>query len=602
MGPAAAAGWREVLARRFSGPLHASGIDKRLTLAEAVRRFVEPGMRLNVAYLQTRPNALVHELVRQFRGTDPRFEFYGSSMVSNFAVLVQQKLLRKAIVSFMGEGVPTPGPSPALQRALARGEFELENLTMLTIPLRLLAGAMGLPLIPTRSLAGSSVGEEAAAAGSYLEIEDPFGSGERVGMLRSYQPDVALAHVWAADPSGNALVYPPFAENVYGLLAARRGVILSAERIVSTEFLRRHADHVHIPAEVVSAVCEAPYGSHPIGFYVQGVEGLRSYANDYDWLARHRDAARDEAAYAAFVEEWVLSVGNHGGYLAKLGRSRLERLHATAQADSWQPEIEAAADRLDAGRELPANPIETMIVHAGRQLAERIRDGGFRTVLAGVGQATLMSWLALHHLRDAGIEVALMLETGVLGHDPRPADPFGFNYRNLPTARSLSDIFEILGMHAGGAHNRCIGTIGAGQIDRHGNINSTWGADGSFLTGSGGANDIASAAREVAVIAALRPGSLVEKVAYVTSPGRAVRSLTTNLGRFEKRDGELVLTGWVEADGRDRASVLQEIRARCGWALRVAPELEPLGAPGAEELALLRVFDPDRLFLGRVRN
>jgi acyl CoA:acetate/3-ketoacid CoA transferase alpha subunit/acyl CoA:acetate/3-ketoacid CoA transferase beta subunit len=594
--------WREVLARRFGGPLHASAVDKRLPLAEAVRRFVAPGMRINVAYLQGRPNALVHELARVFRGSDPRFEFYGSSLVSNFAVLVQQKLLRRAIVSFVGEGIPTPGPSPVVQRALARGELELENLTMLTIPLRLLAGAMGLPLIPTRSLAGSSVGEQAAAAGSYLELDDPFGSGERVGLLRPYQPDVALAHVWAADPAGNALVFPPFAENVYGLLAARRGVILSAERIVSTEFLRRHADHVHIPGEIVSAVCEAPYGSHPVGFYVQGVEGLRSYANDYDWLALHRDAGRDEAAYAAFVEEWVHSVGSHEGYLAKLGRARFERLHASAQPDSWRPEIEAAAQRLDAQTDLPPSAIETMIIHAARHLAARIREGGFRTVLAGVGQATLMSWLALHQLRDQGVEVALMLETGVLGHDPRPADPFGFNYRNLPTARSLSDIFEILGLHAGGAHNQCIGTLGAGQIDRRGNINSTYAADGSFLTGSGGANDIASAAREVAVVAALRPGSLVEKVDYVTSPGRAVQSLVTNLGRFEKRDGELVLTGYAETAGRERESVLEEIRSRCGYALRVAPDLEALGAPKAEELALLRLFDPDRLFLGRARS
>jgi acyl CoA:acetate/3-ketoacid CoA transferase alpha subunit/acyl CoA:acetate/3-ketoacid CoA transferase beta subunit len=591
--------WREILARRFSGPLHASEVDKRLTLAEALRRHVSPGMRLNVAYLQGRPNALVHELVRQFRGSDPRFEFYGSSLVSNFAVLVQQRLLRKAIVSFAGEGIPTPGPSPVIQRALSRGELEFENLTMLTIPLRLLAGAMGVPAISTRSLAGSSVGEEAARAGSFVQIEDPFGGGEPLGLLRAYQPDVALAHVWAADPAGNALVYPPFAENIYGLLAARR-VILSAERIVTTDFLRRHADHVHIPGEMVSAVCEAPYGSHPVGFYVQGVEGLRSYANDYEWIALHRDAARDEDAYARFVDEWVLSVGSHEGYLAKLGQARLDHLHAVALPDSWRGEIEAATGALDAALEPSA--IETMIVHAGRHLARRIRSEGFQTVLAGVGQATLMSWLALHALRDEGREIALMLETGVLGHDPRPADPFGFNYRNLPTARSLSDIFEILALHAGGAHNRCIGTIGAAQVDRRGNINSTYAADGSFLTGSGGANDIASAASEVAVVAALRPGSLVEKVDYVTSPGGRVQSVTTNLGRLEKRGGELVLTAYAESVGRDARSAVEEIRSRCGYPLQVADDLEALSPPGAEELALLRLFDPDRLFLGRVRS
>lgn len=594
--------WREVLERRFEGPLHESSVDKRMSLADAIRRFVAPGMKLNVAYLQGRPNALVHEIVRRFHGTDPGFEFYGSSLVSNFAVLVQQRLLRKAIVSFVGEGIPTPGPSPAVQRALSRGELELENLTMLTIPQRLLAGAMGLPAIATRSLAGSSIAEEASRAGSFTEIDDPFGSGERMGLLRAYQPDLAFAHVWAADAAGNALVYPPFAENVYGLLAAKQGVVLSAERIVPTAFLREHADHVHIPGEVVRAVCEAPYGSHPVGFYAAGIPGLRSYANDYDWIALHRDAARDEDAYAAFVEEWVLGVGSHEGYVEKLGSERLEALHAESEPESWRPAIAAAAERLDA--DVPPSPIEVMIVHAARHLATRIREADHQTVLAGVGQATLMSWLALHALRDEGRDVALMLETGVLGHDPRPADPFGFNFRNLPTARMLSDIFEILSIHAGGAHNRCIGTVGAGQIDRHGNLNSTYGSDGSFLTGSGGANDIASTASEVAVVAALRPGSLVEQVDYVTSPGRAVQSVTTNFGRLEKRGGELVLTAWSETAGADRDAVVAEIRSRCSYDLPVleAAELEALGPPTAEELALLRVFDPERLFLGRVRR
>ena len=54
--------------------------------------------------------------------------------------------------------------------------------------------------------------------------------------------------------------------------------------------------------------------------------------------------------------------------------------------------------------------------------------------------------------------------------------------------------------------------------------------------------------------------------------------------------------------GPDRASVLEEIRGRCSFELRIADDLEALGAPTAEELNLLRLFDPDRLFLGRVRS
>jgi acyl CoA:acetate/3-ketoacid CoA transferase alpha subunit len=588
--------WRELVEERF-GALRDPVGDKRCPLPEAIRRLVRPGMRLNACYLQGRPNAAIYELARQFAGRDPGFELYSTSLVGNFALLVQLRLLRRAVVSFVGEGIPTPGPSPVVQRALERGELELESYSMLTIPLRLLAGALGVSCLPTRSLAGSSLGLEAARAGTFVEVSDPFDPDRRLGLLRGYQPDLAIAHVWAADRAGNAIAFPPYAEGVWGALAAREGVLLTAEQIVPTDAIRQHAHLVRIPAEVVAAVCHAPYGSHPIGLYARGVPELRSYGNDYDFIARHREAARDEESYGRWVREWVLDVRDHAGYLARLGPRRLEELHRRAEPDSWRAEIEAAAGRLDAP--VPASPVEGMIAHAARALAERVRREGYRTILAGVGQATLMAWLALHALRTEGIEPALMLETGVLGHDPRPADPFGFNYRNLPTARMLTDIFEILGLYGGGARGSCIGTIGAGQIDRFGNINSTLAADGSFLVGSGGANDIASTAREVAVVAAQRPGSFVEHVPFVTSPGRAVRTVVSTLGRFEKRDGELVLTGYAAAAGPGRDAIVREIRARCGWELRVADDLEALPPPGDEELALLRLFDPDRIFLGR---
>jgi hypothetical protein len=204
-------------------------------------------------------------------------------------------------------------------------------------------------------------------------------------------------------------------------------------------------------------------------------------------------------------------------------------------------------------------------------------------------------------LRREGIEFAMMAETGIYGHDPRPSDPFVFNYRNLPTATLLTDIFETLGLHTGGATNDCLGTIGAGQIDRRGNVNSTRGADGRFIVGSGGANDIASAARETLVVAQQRRGTFVDKVDYITSPGRHVRVVVSTMGRFEKRGGEdLILTGYFGMNGFDAEGAVREIKERCGWPLAVADDLEALPPPTPEEVALVRVFDPERFFLGKV--
>jgi len=589
--------WRSLIEEKI-GTLHESGEDKRLDLAEAIRRYVRPGMRLNACSLQARPCAAVYELARQFAGARPGFEFISSSIGGTYLVLVHLGLVRKAVVSFAGEGYPTPGPSPVIQRALDRGELALENYTMLTISQRLLAGAMGTSFITTRSLRGSSIGEEAAQAGNFREVPDPFEPGRTVGLLRAYQPDLSFVHAWAADPAGNALCFPPLGENVYGALAAREGVILTAHRIVPTEFIRRHAHLARIPAAVVRAVCLAPYGSHPSGNYCRGIPELRPYGNDYAFMIDQRKATREEGDFEAWIQQWVLGVGSHEGYLTKLGSERLEELHRVAEPESWREDLERFADQLDEDR--PPNPIETMVVQASRVAADMIRNDGFRTVLSGVGQATLLAWLAAHRLRQEGREVTLMAETGIYGHHPRPADPFVFNYRNLPTTTMLTDICETLGLHTGGATNACLGTIGAAQVDRFGNVNSTRTAQGGFIVGSGGANDIATAARATIVVAQQRPGAFVRDVDYVTSPGERVRAVVSTMGRFEKRGGrELILTGVFGFNGSGRDDAIAEIKARCGWDLRVSDDVAELPPPEREEVALLRLYDPERFFLGK---
>lgn len=589
--------WRELIEQRISA-VHDNAVDRRMDLAEAIRRFVRPGMKIDPVTMQARPQAAMYELCRQFAGKRPGFEFVSSALSGSYLQLAHLGLLRKAVVSFAGEGYPTPGPSPITRWALERGDFEIENWTMLTISQRLLAGAMGVPFLTTRSIVGSSLAGENRAAGAYAEVPDPFSPGGVQGVVRAYQPDIAFVHVWAADRAGNAVCFPPYQENVYGALAAREGVVLTAHRIVPTDFIRRHSHLVRIPAEIVLSVTEVPYGSHPYGNYSAGIPELRAYANDYAFMREHREAQRSRERYDAWTREWILDLADHEAYLAKLGPRRLQVIHRAAEPDSWRDELESHAASLD--RAGAAGSVEEMIVQAARELARRVALQGYRTVLAGAGQASLMCWLAAHRLRDEGIELALLAETGMYGFDPRPSDPFLTSYRNLPTCTQLTDVFEALGLHGCGGMNTCVGAIGAGEIDRFGNVNSTRTASGEFLVGSGGANDIVTSAAETVVVAVQRTQTFVDKASYVTSPGARIRCVISTLGRFEKRDGEeLVLTGYFAAAGRDREQAVADIRGRCGWALQVAGDLEELAPASAEELALLRVFDPERFFLGK---
>ena len=566
-------------------------------LRDAIDRFVRPGMILNPVSLQARPVAALHELIRRYHGKDPRFTFVSSSLSGNYLQLVAAGILEKAVISFAGEGYPTPGPSPVVARALEAGECSFEHWTMLTLSQRLLAGAQGVPFATTRSLQRSDMAEELRALGVYQEIADPFDPDRRQGVIKALRPDIAFVHGWAADKAGNAICFPPHQENVYGALAARDGVILTVHKIVDSDFIRRHAHLVRIPASRILAICEVPYGSHPYGNYAAGIPEFQAYANDYAHMREHREAQETVERYDAWLRNWILDIHDHSAYLDQVGETRLRELERLAGADSWRGELEehaAALDGLGA-----ANPIEEMIVQAARTTRERVRDGGFKTLLSGVGQAALAAWLAAHELREDGTEVTLLAETGMVGHDPRPADPFLINYRNMPTTTQLTDVIEALGLHACGAANECLATLGAAQVDRVGNVNSTRTRNGHFLVGSGGANDVASAARETLLLARQQRRTFVEKVDFVTSPGDRVGGLVSTHGRYERRDGQLVLTGVFQSAGTSPQEVIEEIRGLCGWNLQVADDVQWIPAATREELDMLRVFDPERFFLGR---
>ena len=189
---------------------------------------------------------------------------------------------------------------------------------MLTLPLRVLAGALGVPFLPTRSLLGSSMEEDNARDGDFLAVDDPFdpdrgsSAGEaaartgRIGLVRALVPDVALFHAWAADRAGNVLTAAPLNENFYAAMAARRGAIVSVEKIVSTDFIRRHAPLVRLPGQYVAAVVEAPYGSHPGGMYGMNVPELEGYAEDPEFILELRRAFRTAEGAEAWIREWML--------------------------------------------------------------------------------------------------------------------------------------------------------------------------------------------------------------------------------------------------------------------------------------------------------
>jgi acyl CoA:acetate/3-ketoacid CoA transferase beta subunit len=480
--------------------------------------------------------------------------------------------------------------------ALDRGELEVENWTMLTICQRLLAGALGVPFITTRSLVGSSLGAELPHA--FREIEDPFAEGGATGLIKAYRPDISFAHVLAADAAGNSISFPPFGENVYGALGAREGVILTAEHIVDTDYIRRYANLARIPAEKVLSVSHVPYGAHPSGLYVRNIPEIEPYGNDYAFMKDHRRAQKDEESYDKWVQEWILNIPDHETYINKIGSKSVERIHFAADPEAWRQDLDACEAMLQS--QAPANAIERMVIQASREVAKRMYDNQYKTILAGIGQASLAAILAWHALRDRQYDFALMAELGWYDYDPRPADSFLFNFRNLSVTTLLTDIHETLGIHTGGATNRCMGVLGAAQLDRWGNVNSIR-MNGKFIVGSGGANDIATASRQTVVVAQQGKGQFVREVEHITCPGERIQCVVTTKGRFEKSvAGELVLTGYMAEPGDNEEASVRRIKDLVDWDLRISPAVERLEPPGDDDLLLLRAYDSERFFIGKI--
>src|SRR6266487_3831916 len=224
------AAYHDVIRRRLELPLH-EGPDKTTTLAEAVRRHVRAGDTVYLGSAHGRPNPLVRELARQWWGKSPAFTLAVVGLGSPWTALVHGGLVRRVITTFMGEGYPFPTPQALISKAVLDGRLEVQNWSMLTFPLRLLAGAMGVPFMPTRSLLGSSMEEDNARDGDFLAADDPFAgvdgptagaaaspTATRIGFVRALVPDVALFHAWAADRAGNVLAAAPLNENFYAAM------------------------------------------------------------------------------------------------------------------------------------------------------------------------------------------------------------------------------------------------------------------------------------------------------------------------------------------------------------------------------------------------
>jgi glutaconate CoA-transferase subunit B len=221
---------------------------------------------------------------------------------------------------------------------------------------------------------------------------------------------------------------------------------------------------------------------------------------------------------------------------------------------------------------------EMMAVAAAR----RLNDGA--VCFVGIGLPSLAANLARATHAPGCV---LIYESGTIGAKPYEL-PLSIGDGELAeTADAVVSVPEMFAYWLQGGRID-VGFLGAAQIDRHGNLNSTVIGDYDHpkvrLPGGGGAPEIATSVRDVFVMLRQTPRAFVEELDFKTSVGERVRVVVTDLGILEPRDGELTLT-------RVHPGVVpDEARAATGWELRVADDLRETEAPTDAELEALRAL------------
>jgi glutaconate CoA-transferase subunit A len=305
-------------ARQFFATKPRALCDKLSTVGEAVSRLVNDGDYLAIGGFGADriPTAVVHEILRQEK---QNLSFAGHTATHDFQILCagnltgRGKTLARVDIAYV-VGLEARGLSPHARRVLESGEVEFCEWTNYTLAVRFKAAAMGVPFLPARSMLGTDTLRHSAAQ----VIHCPF-TGERLLALPALYPDVAVIHVHEADRYGNCRLRGTTVADL-DLARAAKKLIITCERLIPNDEVRRDPSLTAIPFFCVDAVCEVPYGSYPGNMPYE-------YFSDEEHLRRWLEVEKDLEAFKVFLDRYILSVRDFADYLQQCGGlPRLQQL------------------------------------------------------------------------------------------------------------------------------------------------------------------------------------------------------------------------------------------------------------------------------------
>jgi glutaconate CoA-transferase, subunit A len=299
-------------------------MSKLLSMADAISTLVPDGssVALGLQMEQMIPFAAGHEIIRQHKRD---LRLIGPISDILFDQMIGAGCVKDIVAAWVGNVMM--GSAYNFRRAVEQEGMQVFNLTNFTVALALTAGAMGVPFLPTRTALGSDVTK---GSHFFYQIFSPFEPKEPLWAVRALIPDVTIVHVQRADREGNAHCWGNLGVMLEGIRAARR-VIVVAEEIVAPEVIASDPNRTLIPAFLVNAVVECPYGAHP-----SPVQGY--YKRDDAFFRQYHEHTKTKPDTDAWLTRWVHELSDRRAYVNQLGACRVEdlsvKLHAyAAQTD-----------------------------------------------------------------------------------------------------------------------------------------------------------------------------------------------------------------------------------------------------------------------------
>lgn len=311
--------------------------DKIMSLTDAIREYVKDGSHISIGgfTINRNPMAAIHEIIRQ--GIRDLY-LYAHSNGQGADELIGGGCISRLDIAYGGNG-KYAATCIRFRKAIQEGTIRVEDYSNFQMCLRFMAGAMGMPFLPTVSSLGTDLlniwgfsKEERSKDPKMpnqklIVMDNPFGGWmetPQVVLVPAIQPDITILHVQKADKQGTGRIEGLTFADVEQAKSAKH-VILTCEELVDTAVLKKNPDQNNIPFIHVDAVVPVPHGALPTACY-----GYYDY--DPAYLLHYVKCAKDDDLHSEYLQKFIHGVKDHEEFITlNGGEERMEKIKANPE-------------------------------------------------------------------------------------------------------------------------------------------------------------------------------------------------------------------------------------------------------------------------------